>query len=70
MFLKLFFELGIMLGVIRLNPLLDLTNSLEDTKAEFIICSLSARFKTSCYIPPIWTSQISAHQAERFYKIV
>lgn len=69
MFLKLFFELGIMLGVIRLNPLLDLTNSLEDTKAEFIICSLSARFKTY-YIPPIRTSQIRAHQAERFYKIV
>lgn len=56
MFLKLFFELGIMLGVIRLNPLLDLPNSLQDTKAEFIICSLSARFKTSClfrlYEPP------------------
>ena len=46
MFLKLFFELGIMLGVIRLNTPLDLHNSLEDRKAEFIICSLSARFKT------------------------
>ena len=46
MFLKLSFELGITLGVIRLNTLLDLPNSLEDRKAEFIICILSARFKT------------------------
>lgn len=64
MFLKLFFELGIILGVIQLNPLLDLPNSLEDRKAEFIICTLSARFKTvlfySAYMnlpdmsPPGW----------------
>ena len=57
-FLKLFFKLGIMLGVIRLNPLLDLPNSSEDTKVAFNICNLSARFKTSCLISPIWASQI------------